>query len=320
MDPLLTAGILLLLTRKGENARWLIAAGALVTGGILVKQQGAFSALAVLGWLVFELATSPGRGLRSLGYLIVGAAVAVAPVLLYFLFSGELLTFLTMVNPEGAITYASGSGVTSSTVWRIARQETMRVLSGMPLLFYAGTALLFYLLVRSTRRRSAERTVWLLLVWVLGACLGVVSGMRFYTHYYIQLIPPLSVAVGWLVYQLQLRENRHGYRLAVGGLLAATLLWSSFGQFVHDVRLAWWQAKAAVSSIEAPAVAEQRMAEQIRSVTQADDGLLVWGHAEGMYFLAQRLAPTRYYKYWAFMRPPAIRWLKSIAPVSSKRS
>ena len=54
-----------------------------------------------------------------------------------------------------------------------------------------------------------------------------------------------------------------------------------------------------------PAIAEQRIARVIRSRTKADETMLVWGHAEDMYFLSNRLAPTRYYKYYGFMTPPS---------------
>lgn len=308
MNPPLTAGILLLLVNRRRNPVPLVMAGALVAGGVLVKQQAMFSALAVLGWLAFEVSESRRDTVKSCCLLVAGVLAAATPILLYFLWKGELLTFFALVNPKGAITYASGSGVAPAAVWRVARQETMRVFHDIPILFYAGTSFLLFVVTRIVRRLTIDRATWLLLVWILGACLGVVAGMRFYTHYYIQVIPPLSVAVGWLTYHFRPSMKKNGYHLAAAGLLAALLLWSSCGQLVTHLRLAWWQVKAAVSDIEAPTINEQRLAERIRGTTQREDGLLVWGHAEGMYFLAQRLAPTRYYKYWAFMRPPALTY------------
>jgi len=303
----LTAGLLLLIAGRTAGLGRFMVAGALVATGILVKQQAALSAIVLAVWFVSEL-KNPRRAVERAAAMALGTLAAVFPIILFFVWHGELRTFLVMVNPRSALTYASGGGASPSVIWEIARHETMRVFHAMPFLFYAGSAFLLLVVVRLIRRQRVERPVWLLLTWCLGAIAGISAGMRFYTHYFIQAIPPLCVAGGWIAYQLKPSFRENGFRAASMSLLIVILLWTSGGEFLDHVQMAWWQAKYSLTKRSMPMLSQQRMAQIISDNTAPGEPILVWGHRENMYLLVNRLAPTRFYKYWAFMAPPSVKY------------
>jgi hypothetical protein len=177
----------------------------------------------------------------------------------------------------------------------------------MPLLYYAGTALLAAAAWHWVRSRDWNG-LSLPAAWILGAAVGVTAGMRFYTHYYVQLIPPLCIAVGWVIAQLRPSLGSSSREAAAVFLLAATLAWPSTGRVIQDARMAWWQARFTLQGLEMPAIASVRLAQTIRRDVAPQEKILVWGHAEDIYFLTNRLAPTRYYKYYAFLTPPPTTW------------
>ncbi len=300
----LTWGLLVLMT-PGEGFARLVGAGFLLAFGVSVKQQASFSCLPVLLWLVQRVRRERRGALRPVASLALGAVLVPSAILAYFLVVGELATFVRMVDPRGAIAYAAGGGAPAGLVWRIARQETMRVVREMPLLYHAGTVVIVASIWQAVGRRGLGSVQASLVLWILGGALGVSSGMRFYTHYYVQLVPPLCVAVGWLSHRLSEPRARSPFAAL---LLASILAWPSLGRVGHDLRMAWWQTKFALQGRPMPSPPSVELARTIRSATPPGAPILVWGHAEDLYFLAGRLAPTRYYKYFAFLAPPPVTW------------
>lgn len=300
---------LLLLSAVPGAGRWTLAfAGFLAAAGVMVKQQAAFSCLPVLVWAFTRVRADRMRGAKEVAALACGAVVCVAPLVAFFAAHGEWGTFLRMIDPRGATTYAAGGGAPSALIWRIARQETMRVVREMPLLYYAGTALLATIAWHLTRPRLGAPPAAMLIAWIIGSAMGVGAGMRFYTHYYVQLIPPLSVAVGWLASQMRPSLRGGAREAAAAFLLIATMAWPSLGKVTGDARMAWFQTKYVALGRTMPKVPPVQLAAHIRAVTPHDGPILVWGHAEDIYFLANRLAPTRYYKYFGFLSPPPTTW------------
>ncbi len=299
-----TTGLVLLLCTRGGSPIRLFCAGFLVVAGILIKQQAAFSAVALLIWIIALMKANPRDTLRQILSLGVGALAAILPILCFFFVKGELWTFLSMINPRTALVYAAGNQTPVSLLWKIMRQETTKVVHDMPILYYAGTAFLCHSGWRALSRRGGDFTRWFLVCWILGAAVGITAGMRFYAHYYLQIVPPLCLAVGWLAAQITPSPRSAPSQFVAALLLVSVLVWSSMDDTLHHARMGWWQLKFAALGREMPGTAEQRVATIIKTDTPEDATILVWGHAENMYFLSDRLAPTRYYKYWAFLTPP----------------
>ena len=186
----------------------LVAAGAMIATGVLVKQQALFSALPVLFWAFAELKEERWAGSRRLAWVASGAAVPVVAILIYFALNGELRNFLFLISPEGAVTDATGGQVSGELIWRIAREETMKIVNAMPLLYYAGTVFLLIMIWNLLRRQRISRIHGFLLIWLLG---GQWCNRRhaIYEHYYIQLIPIFCLSVGLLMHHLSTNQQFH---------------------------------------------------------------------------------------------------------------
>jgi len=298
-----TAGLFILLLKPSEQWKWLLGAGLLMSMGSLAKQQVIFSLLPAVLWAIRAIGGARQKTIRSIAWLIAGGIIPVAAILVYFLCAGELQTFLSMIDPRNAMVYAAGGRSPGWIIWHVARQETTSILNAMPLIYYAGTSFLIMTVWKLVRSRKITFETSFIFLWIFGAAFGVVSGMRFYSHYYLQLVPVLCVTVGWLYVSLS-RHTSSTNRLVIHVTFAAILLWASLGEFIRHGRMAWWQTKYAIQGKQMPRVVKQKIADMIELKTPPDSPILVWGHAEDMYFICDRLAPTRYYKYYAFLMPP----------------
>ena len=303
-----TAALFILLLREATDWKWLLWSGILLSVGSLAKQQVVFSLLPVCLWAIRTIAGEKKREICNIGWLIIGGLLPIAAILGYFAYVGELGTFLSMIDPRNAMVYSAGGRSPAWVIWHVARQETMSIVHVMPLLYYAGTALILITLWKLIRTGRISFEISFIFLWILGAVLGVISGMRFYSHYYLQLVPVLSLAVGWL-YQSLSRTSASSHRAIYHITFAAVLLWASLGEFIRHTRMAWWQTKYTVQGKQMPRVVKQKIADIIKTETPTDSPILVWGHAEDMYFICDRLAPTRYYKYYAFLMPPPTNYV-----------
>jgi hypothetical protein len=129
----------------------------------------------------------------------------------------------------------------------------------------------------------------------------VAAGVRFFHHYYLQFLPFLAIgaAGAWA-------ELRPKPRSALGVLLAVLVVASGWRTFMVNERVLWWRVKNLVTGAHVPPSLSQQVAAYVRSRTATDEAIYVWGHGEDIYHLAGRFAPTRYYKYWAFLNPPPV--------------
>jgi hypothetical protein len=143
---------------------------------------------------------------------------------------------------------------------------------GMTGAFLGINLALFLLAGEAARRRAAEVDLWL---WLAGGAVGVLAGLRFFGHYYLQLLPPLV-------------------------LLAAAAL-----PFVGTVARRAATGAMALSAAVMCAVAflppNERgllpygaIAAEVRRITDPDDTVLVWGEFPEIYWASDREPATRF--------------------------
>lgn len=128
---------------------------------------------------------------------------------------------------------------------------------------------------------------FLFLGWVdfLVALLSISIADKSYTHYYVVLFPAtILVLAGSLAYLYRAIETPARQAL-VNGLLVGILVAGSFPAL-----------RQVVVSLSEPGGQDPRSltARYLKSVTSPGDPILVWGWESGIYFLADRDAPTRF--------------------------
>ena len=142
---------------------------------------------------------------------------------------------------------------------------------GMTAGFVGFNAGLVVLVVLAARRGRVTPDLWL---WIAGAAVSVVAGLRFYGHYYLQLLPALALAAAPVV-----AEARRRWRSLPVLVLAPALVLVLAGFLPFGTR---------------NVVPHDDVAALIRATTSVDDRIFVWGTYPELYWTSERLPGTRF--------------------------
>jgi 4-amino-4-deoxy-L-arabinose transferase-like glycosyltransferase len=250
MLPIMTGAILLGIRDRPA------AAGATLSLATLTKQTAAF-ALLPLGLLAWRARRWRGLAILAAAFLgpILAAALVFGPRDFFFwVFTGNG----GYLDPQGVLGYAIALG-TRETGW-----------------FLLGSAALVVLLPFAWAHRRDDRDLWL---WLLSGFFAVFAGLRFFPHYYLQLIPPLTLLA---VRGLDSRP-RHVRRVAIACIAAISV-----------ASAAYFLVPAFTKGNNRDTQVALDVARYIEGHTEVGQRVLVWGQAPEV--------------YWASNRRPAIRF------------
>jgi 4-amino-4-deoxy-L-arabinose transferase-like glycosyltransferase len=183
-----STGALLCLVRAHRTgaARWLVAAGALAAGALLVKQSSVDAAVAGAAFVLASARRDRGGARRSLA-LGAGMAVPLALVAAWQALAGQ---------PAGALPYAllgfrlnalEALAATGPPLGeRLARLVAPALGSALVVALPAAVAGVLAL------RRDAVMA-WTAAAWLAAGGAAVLAGGSYWAHYLIQLVPACSV-------------------------------------------------------------------------------------------------------------------------------
>ena len=270
MLPAMTAAVLL--ARRGHAG----SAGLAVAVATLAKQTGALTLLPV----AFLAALT--RGHRGVGRAALGFSVPLALVALAMgpgqLFYWTVLGNGSYVSVETASAFVFTALVVMSLAWGLCN---------LPILWRLPAAW-------NDRRLPARdgRTDTDLWLWALSAALSVMVGLRFFGHYYLQLVPPLCLLTTGAL-------TRGSRKIAVATLavsLAASVGFSVAGYVLRPFD-------------RAPRY--ETVSEFLAAHTESNDRILVWGSVPEIYWASGRRPATRFVGTTSLLtnnhpgRPPA---------------
>jgi len=250
MLPLMTAAMVLGIRRRTA------AGGAMLAVATLAKQT-AVVALLPLGWLAWRARRL--RGLIALGVYFAGPILVVAAVMGFHDF------FFWVFTGNGG--YLDASGVLGYSLALGARKTEW---------FLLGHAVIVVLAVAAWPRRRDDADLWL---WTASGVVAVFAGLRFFPHYYLQLLPPLCL----LATRTLTSSKFFTRRWVVVGM--AAILAGTTAYYLE-------QALAQTETRDARIAAD--VARYVRAHTTHDERVLVWGHAPEVYWAADRLPATRF--------------------------
>ncbi|MDX2847519.1 glycosyltransferase family 39 protein [Streptomyces sp. PA03-3a] len=243
-----------------DRRRW-GAAGMAVAGAALTKQTGAVVLLPVV-WMLWRAGRESGAAPAGAWVrLTAGCALPVAAVALVT-GAGRFVFWTvtgsgTYMSPEGAWLLAAGRGLGNAAI-----------------LAAAGAGLLLPAVRLAARRRAgAGAELW---IWLGASAVAVVVGFQFYGHYYLQLLPPLTLVGVAALRRLPAR----------GPALRAAAVWTMLAATVFT---GWGFAAPRAELDHARAVAAA-----IRARTDADGTVLVWGMHPEQYWLSGRAPAGRF--------------------------
>ncbi|MGB2952937.1 MAG: glycosyltransferase family 39 protein [Gaiellaceae bacterium] len=247
---------------------WLVLAGLLTGCAVLVRQSAFDAGLAALAYLLWR---ERRRGLLPAAALVTSAFVPVAAAAASA--SSFHRWWFAVVGYRGT----GDSLLTGSPLHRLSQ-----FWDSAPL-FAAGLGLLLLLAGLGWRRSPLLARLWL-----GAAVLGVLGGGNFHPHYYLQLVPPLSL-LGALGLVRLLSEPRPAVRAVTVAAAVATLAWT--------VPL-WLASPSAQAKRIWPHDPHLRtdgaVARYVRAHTRPGDRILALWAAADLYDLSGREPAVRY--------------------------
>ncbi len=170
------------------------------------------------------------------------------------------------------------------------RQPFAMAWDHVPVLMLIGIvgaiALLVFVSRRSLRRPPVFPLLpWLILGWTASGLISTTLSGREFAHYSEQVIPGLSLAIGWTLAGMARWTPRRMPRL--GPALAVVAV---AGIAVSSV-LRWRQVAESIASIGSPLIA---LGQRIAAHTAPDERIFVWGYYPELHVAARRLPATRY--------------------------
>ena len=223
----------------------------LALGVAACVKQTALTTLLPLVWVAWR-----DRRWRSIG-LVVGAT-AIPLVVAALVYGPRDFVFWVFTGNQG---YLDVGGDWGLVVSRMARMTLWIALLNVALVV---------LLPVAWRDRVRDLDVWL---WLLSGVVGAFAGLRFWGHYYWQVLPPLCV-------------------LAAGALVRAPR-WTAPVVGVTAVIAAGATGLALLDPDVAPAEPWKPIAEYVEANTEPDDRIFVWGHVPEVYWASDRLPATQ---------------------------
>jgi 4-amino-4-deoxy-L-arabinose transferase-like glycosyltransferase len=255
---------------RGGTAGWLVLTGLLTGCAVMVKQSGFDAGLAVVALLLWR---ERGLAVRPVAAVVGSAAVPVV---------AGALAAVSLHSWWFAVVGYRGSGdslVTGSFVHRLDL-----LAQSLPA---AAKALGLLALLAAAGWRSSPLLVRL---WLAGAVLGVLGGGNFHPHYYLQLVPPLSILAGVGVDRL--RHGGRRLRAAAAVCVAAAIATAAVTVPV------WFESPSAQAKDVWPhdphLVHDAAVARYVREHTRPGQRVLVVWAAADVYYLADRAPAIPY--------------------------
>ncbi len=255
MELFIVLGLLALLRGlKGPSRLLLVLGGAgigvaLQTKGIALLDGAALTSLLVLWPSPEERCALRERVVRLL-WLAVGIAVPTAGIVAYFAYHGAVADFITHsildnlryieASPDGSFTHQL----------LVSIESTVLPAAGFWIGAVLGAFVVLQTVVCCAGRQSqpdSQRTRAvgiMLLVWLVLTFVGVMTGRRFFSHYYVQMLPVASILAGVGIGKL-LREMRSFGNwlpwavLATMGVFVCLSLLPRFGSALYKWRGLW---------------------------------------------------------------------------------
>jgi hypothetical protein len=235
-----------------------LLSGAALALSTLTKQTAAVTLLP-LAWIVWRQRRDDA-GARARGLAWLGAGFAVPILIAALAFGWHDFMHWVFTSNEG---YLDANGVLGYVLHRGLVQTMWFVLANIAIVG---------LCIAAARRWRDDLDLWL---WVIAGVIAVGSGLRFFGHYYLQLIPPLCL----LATRPLLRAS--GRALAAVAIAVA-------------VPVAYLAVPAYGRDNSSTQRAGRELAAYARAHTAPGARILVWGHLPEVYWKSDRPPATRF--------------------------
>jgi 4-amino-4-deoxy-L-arabinose transferase-like glycosyltransferase len=269
MLPAMTAAILL--ARRGRAT----SSGAAIAIATLAKQTGALTIFPVL-YLVWKARGRQGGTRAALGFAVPLTLVALAmgPGQLWY---WTVLGNGSYVSVETASTYVLSAFAVMTLGWGACN---LPILWRLPVAWRNRR--------QPARDRGSDTDLW---IWLASAAISVMVGLRFFGHYYFQLVPPLCLLTAGAL----ARGTRRVATVTLALAAVMAIAFSAAGYFMQP-----FGGEPSYTPVSA----------YIAAHGGPDDRVLVWGSVPEIYWASGSRPATRFVTTNTFLagnhpgRPP----------------
>ncbi len=225
---------------------------------------------------------------KGFARFVLGAAIPPIIMIAYLAYAGALDDFLFW-NVTGNAQYISEGTASINFLHQISARVLPYVASTA--LIWVLSAICIILLFRKGRNETegALKTAqeWLIVLWFVLSIVPVFTGFRFYGHYFLLLIPAMSVLSSKIADSVWLSPSRAWPKILIvfwialpaAGFLTARFFIPEINRTFHEDNLSDYKPLA------------QYAAER----TEPGDKIIAWGFAPMIYWESQRLPATRFF-------------------------
>jgi 4-amino-4-deoxy-L-arabinose transferase-like glycosyltransferase len=248
MLPAMTAAVLLAARDRPRSS------GVAIAVATLAKQTGAATLIPVLYLVGKRL------GRRGVARTLVWAALPLA-VVAFLVGPGDLVFWAVAGNGS----YFGLGSATAYVVGLFAVMTFAFVACNLPIVWAVPLAW-------KRRVKGVDTDLWL---WLLSGAFSVAVGLRFFGHYYLQLVPPLCLITAGALARMP---------RAIGRITVAVSLVAGVGFMVVGFVARPWG--------DSPKY--ERVSQYLETHLGEHDRVFVWGHIPEIYWAADALPATRF--------------------------
>lgn len=277
---------------KEERKFLFFLSGIFIGLAIISKQTALYEGLAISVFL-FWIGLCDGKfflNLKRIALIWLGAILVVFSFLFYFALKGAIKDFFASVFVFNLF-FSRIVGIRQGLVnlwnalfWTPRENFLLWLLAGFGLM-------------RAIQKKEDGKCKFLLL-WFGASILGMASSLRFYHHYFIQIIPILVLLAAFYLSEIFLNKPVLWKRVLGTGLVILTIAlfmriqWRYYFQYSPVESLINRRGNLARPQLYK---ATPQMSKFIKKKTKPDDYIYVWGLWPEIYFYSQRQSSSKYF-------------------------
>ena len=266
---------------------WLFLAGLFSGLAIMIKQVAVLNFLVLFGFVLYGAVKPYGKFqsavVRKFLCLILGFMIFPLFFILYFWSKGAFLDFVNVSIFENLVYVRC-----QTWAWMHLLRVILLENSVLWVLAFSSAGYIFF------KERDTKHL--LLVIWTLFSVCSVFAGKAFYGHYFIQVIPGLSLLSAYGI--LKYTEKPRNILLGLGiGILLFFLLGFAL---VDQVQFYFLSTKEiSIKKYPSAKFGEAlELANLLKPETVPQDTIFVWGAEPEIYFYTRTRCASRYIYYY----------------------
>lgn len=273
-------------TRDTQQGKIYFLSGLLFSIATLFKMPAAFDFVGICFFLIFFSGERILQSIKQVILMGIGFLMPIGATIVYY-WSKEALSYYLSAAFFQNIGYLSSWGI---------RSQANITQSG---LMQRGGILFLLLIILFLSRKKLSKNFLLIITWFFFALFGALLSERPYPHYLIQVVPALSLSIGFLFLK------NHWQKLGVALSILCFLVSFFYYKFWHYKTLPYYQTfyqyllRSKTKQDWYGYFGEHidrtyQVAAMIKENTKPKERIFVWGTEPGIYYLSDRLPVGRY--------------------------